>query len=186
VIKPSHSSGSVLFCRDGNVDKETLFAWLKIDYYRSVREQNYAFLRPRIVVEEFALGHDTVPDDFKVFCVDGSPRAIWVTHRGNRLYGEFYDVHWHVWPVWTESFPQGPVRPRPAVLEELLDVAAKLATGFSLVRIDLYTDGSRVKVGEITHSPAGAATRYRPKNGESVLSAILFGPSADPLTSEPI
>ncbi|MBN1461498.1 MAG: hypothetical protein JXA57_18370, partial [Armatimonadetes bacterium] len=46
VVKPTHGSGAVVFCRDGVVDRDLLVSWLRMDHYRGTREQNYAFLRP--------------------------------------------------------------------------------------------------------------------------------------------
>jgi hypothetical protein len=53
VVKPSHGCGDVVFCRDGTADRHVLISWLHYSHYRRSREQNYAFLKPRIIVEEY-------------------------------------------------------------------------------------------------------------------------------------
>ena len=74
VLKPTHTSGNVIFITDLEVplERDLLRSWFTIDYYKQTREQNYRFLRPKIIVEEF-FSEDgvTPPKDFKVFCFGG-------------------------------------------------------------------------------------------------------------------
>ncbi|MBN1461947.1 MAG: hypothetical protein JXA57_20650 [Armatimonadetes bacterium] len=188
VIKPAHGCGAVLFCRDGVVDRDLLISWLGMDHYRGTREQNYVFLRPRVLVEEFALGPGTAVDDVKLFCAEGVPRVIWVTHDREHQHdaptGRFYDREWVSRPIWTRTYLPGPESPRPAALEAMLAVAAELSRDFAFVRIDLYSDGARVRVGEITHCPVGGGFRFEPENGETLFSELLFGDTASPAAAD--
>ena len=99
VIKPTHSSGQALICADSREppDLSVLWRWFHIDYYFEKREHNYRFLRPKIIVEEFfSTDGRSIPNDFKVFCFDGSPRFIQVdagrfaSHTRN-----LYDLSWN-------------------------------------------------------------------------------------------
>ena len=45
--------------------------------------------------------------------------------------------------------------PRPKNLEEMIGIASRLSKDIDFVRIDLYSNGSRVWFGEITLTPAG-------------------------------
>ncbi|MBN1461946.1 MAG: hypothetical protein JXA57_20640 [Armatimonadetes bacterium] len=178
VVKPAHGCAAVVLCRDGVVDRDLLASWLRIHYYRGTREQNYAFLRPRVLVEEFALGPDVAADDYRLFCVDGEAKVLRVTRNpqipDGHATGRCYSADWVTQPVWTSAYPPGPAVPRPENLDEMLAVAAALSRDFPLVRIDLYTDGTVIKVGEITHCQGGGGTRYLPENGEALFSELLF------------
>jgi hypothetical protein len=175
VVKPTHGCGAVLFCRDGIVDKTLVTSWLRLNHYRATREQNHAFLRPRILVEEYAFGGDTIPDDYKVFCVDGLPKAICVVRD---RYGQptvaFHDTHWTIQPFW-EKYPIADALPPPENLEQMLAAATELSRDFPLVRVDLYSNGSAIKVGEITHLHDGGGGRFSPSSGEAAFSTLLFG-----------
>lgn len=178
VVKAAHSCGNTLFCRDGTVDREQLASWLKSSYYRRSREQNHAFLRPKIIVEEFAFGSDVVPEDYKLFCVDGQPRAIMAVY--DRFVDQtrvFYDTEWNPQP-YSILHPIGRPRPRPANLDDMLAAAATLSQGFSFIRVDLYSDGDSFKVGEITNCHGSAIERFLPAEGELLLSTLLFGEEA--------
>ena len=77
VLKPTHSSGPVMFVNDPerDLDRERLKSWFAIDYYKDSREQNYKYLKPKVIVEEFfSEDGQTVPSDYKIFCFDGIPK----------------------------------------------------------------------------------------------------------------
>jgi TupA-like ATPgrasp len=175
VIKAAHTSQNVLICRDGIVDKHLLASWLKIDYYRKTREQNYVFLRPRIIVEEFALGSDTVPEDIRIFCVDGAPKGIMVDYdHFTDQTRVIYDIQWNPQPYGLYH-PIGRPRPRPGNLEEMLAAATTLSRGFDFIRVDFYSDGTAFKVGEITNCHASGIQKFHPVEGERMFSRMLFG-----------
>jgi hypothetical protein len=175
VIKPTHASGTVMLCRDGRVDRELLASWLRIDHYRKTREQNYAFLKPRIIVEEFAFDPLTTPEDYRVFCVNGVPRAIVVDydHFANQT-RVIYDAEWKAQP-YSLHYPQGVPRPCPQNLEEMLTVASLLSRGFSFIRVDLYSNGRAIKVGELTNTHGSGGQRFSPIESEPMFSNLLFG-----------
>jgi hypothetical protein len=179
-VKAAHGNHKVIVCRDGSVDRAELISWLRSDHYRVTREQNYAFLRPRVVVEEFALGGDTVPEDYKIYCVDGVPKCVFMVHgRFVKTAIACYDLDWNPQPIWEPHRPADPV-PRPANLERILAVAAALAQGFSQVRVDLYSDGTTVKVGELTNLQASGKDRIRPREIERAFSRLLLGEPLEP------
>ena len=54
-------------------------------------------------------------------------------------------------------------------------MARALSAPFSFVRIDLYTDGQRVLVGEITNCSANAGAPFLPRTAEQQASKLMFG-----------
>ncbi len=175
VVKPSHATAVALLVKDGTVDRALVKRWLHLDHYRVNREQNYAFLTPGIIVEEYALGIPAAADDFKVHCFQGVPKAIQVDQD---RFGDhrriMYDTEWNALPYGIHD-PIGVPVPRPANLGEMLRVAGILSQEFDFVRVDFYTDGTILKVGEITNCHGGAGQRFIPRKAEADFSRLLFG-----------
>ena len=178
VLKPTHLSGPVLFHTnpDEAVDRDLLRKWLNTERYRSTREANYRHLQPKIIVEEFfSEDGETVPKDYKLFCFGGVPKMIQVdSDRFGEHTRNFYDTDWNRLPM-TFRYPAGPEDERPPLLEEMLDVASRLASRFSFVRVDLYATGAEVRAGELTFCPEGANAPILPEAADIEL-AKLFDP----------
>jgi hypothetical protein len=51
-------------------------------------------------------------------------------------------------------------------------IAERLAHPFAFVRVDLYTVGDRILVGELTHYPTGGNKSYDPPEWEARLGAL--------------
>ena len=177
IVKPTHLSGRVAVHvePDQVVDRESLKQWLDLDYYKSSREQNYKGLRPKIIVEEF-FSEDgrTIPDDYKIFCFQGVPKLIQLD--SSRFAGHtrsLYDTDWHRLPM-TLQYPGTPfTHSKPAKLEKMLDLAARLSKPFSFIRVDMYGAGDRVKVGELTNCPGSAVEKIEPASGEITLGRLF-------------
>lgn len=177
-IKPTHGSGQVILRHDGApIDYDEIASWFGMNYYHGRREQNYRTLRPKVIVEPLIFDMDRLAD-FKVFCWQGEPRLIQVDmDRHTTHTRKYFDVDWNEQPF-VLSRPTYPgVVERPRNLDTMLDVAAKLSSRFSLVRIDLYTDGTRCLVGEITNCQANALEQFDSEAGEEIASRLLFGPA---------
>lgn len=178
VVKPTHLSGAALFHTDADqtIDRDLLRAWLNGGYYRGSREANYRYLRPKIIVEEF-LSEDglSVPKDYKLFCFHGVPKLIQVdSGRFGEHTRNFYDMRWNRLPM-TYHYPSGSEDEEPLLLEEMSQVASRLASGFSFVRVDLYASRTRICAGELTFCPEGANAPLLPGAADIEL-AKLFDP----------
>ena len=178
VVKPTHLSGAALFHTDADetIDRDLLRAWLNKGYYRGSREANYHYLRPKIIVEEF-LSEDglSVPKDYKLFCFHGVPKLIQVdSDRFGEHTRNFYDMRWNRLPM-TYHYPSGSEDEEPLLLEEMSQVASRLASAFSFVRVDLYASRARICVGELTFCPEGANAPLLPAAADIEL-AKLFDP----------
>ena len=180
VVKPVHMSGQLLICHGSlePLNKELVKEWMRRDYYLESREQNYKYLKPGILIEEFiAEDARTVPDDYKVFCFEGEPGFIQVdSGRFGKPTRNLYDSAWNRLP-WTIHLPPRVENdPRPEQLGEILEIATRLSAPFSFVRVDMYVSGERIKVGELTNCPGSAGVHIRPASGEYALnSAKLQG-----------
>jgi hypothetical protein len=182
VVKPTHLAGEVIIRRDehGLVDAATLERWFRARYYPLKREPNYRYLVPKVIVEELVpFGGDDGPADYKFFCFFGRAQFVQVdegrfaTHR-RRMYAR----DWTPMPFTLTRAP-GALQPRPPNLDELIGVAERLAAPFEFVRVDLYTDGRRILVGELTSYPGNCASPFIPFEYNAVLGPLFTDPQAD-------
>jgi hypothetical protein len=132
--------------------------WFQSDYYKWTRERNYRGLVPKVIVEPYIFGKEGV-EDFKIICIHSTPNVIWVDigrhsdHRRN-----LYDTDWNLLDA-QYGHLNGPEVPKPANLERMLQIAQKLSIGHSFLRVDLYTDGKQILVGELTSFPTNAVDK---------------------------
>lgn len=175
VIKPTHMSGPVMFRRDeSEIDYGLFKEWFSSNYYLWGREANYRHLKPKLIIEPYIFNRSEL-EDYKVLCVNGVPRIIQVDGtRHTRHTISFYTTDWRELPF-SALLPKGAPIARPENLEEMLEVAASLSKDFSLIRVDLYSDGKSVLVGELTNCPGNARMPFSQENGERMMTQILFG-----------
>ncbi len=178
VLKPTHLSGAVLFCTEKSqiIDRNLLHMWLNTNYYHISREVNYRYLRPKIIIEEFLSEDDcSIPKDYKFFCFHGAPKLIQLDEgRFGHHTRNFYDMRWNRLPM-TYGYPSGPENNVPPLLEEMSEIASRLAEPFSFVRVDLYASRVGIRVGELTFCPEGANAPILPHVADIEL-ARLFDP----------
>lgn len=141
--------------------------WLKKNYTlaNSICKAYWKFT-PKIFAEEY-IGRDNSLVDYKFYCFDGKPYCSNATTRvfrdGKILDAgiAYYDNDWNVLDGNVAGRPRKVVE-KPACLEEMLDIAAKLSSGFPFIRVDLYCIGQRIYTGEIEFFPGGGHGKYEP------------------------
>lgn len=174
-IKPTHACGRAIFRRDGGqINKNVIKKWFNINFYRALREANYKTLKPKIIIEPLIFDK-TNNEDFRFFCFNGAPKFIQVdVHPNQDSKSKHFDVDWNELDF-SIADPKydSPIK-KPDNFSEMLYVAAQLSSAFSFVRVDLYSDGKSVLVGEITNCPSCALGRFRPKSAEIFISELLF------------
>lgn len=173
-IKPTHASGRVILKTDNNVDREVIMSWLNIRYYKNGREKNYKNLQPKIIVEPLIFDSTNV-EDYKFFCYKGKVGFIqidldrYIDHT--RLY---YDAEWNELEF-SINYKRSLKRlPKPENIKEMISIAEKLSSKLEFIRVDLYTDGERIIVGELTNYPGNCNERFVPVEAENIASNILF------------
>ena len=182
VLKPTHLSGSAMFMTDPkqSLNGELLKSWFKIDHYENTREQNYKYLRPKVLVEEFfSEDGKTVPSDYKFLCFNGVPKIIQVdSDRYGDHVQSFYDLSWNRLRFNVGFHETIGDEPRPVALDDMLDIASLLSSPFSFIRVDMYCNDQDVRVGELTNCPHSAGRKFDPPESEFMLGK-LFEPSQD-------
>lgn len=169
-LKMNNGSGCNLLCRNkSNIDidsiKRDFRREFKRNYYYTYCEWGYKNIVPRVICEELIETEDgKPPKDYKIFCFNGEPEYIFVASDriNHQTKFDFYDVSWNWLPVKNHYPNAGDVLPKPAALDEMLEVARKLSKPFPQVRVDLYYENGRIYFGELTFYHFSGFTPFEP------------------------
>ncbi|MGB4407771.1 MAG: ATP-grasp fold amidoligase family protein [Sphaerochaeta sp.] len=181
VLKPTHTSGDVLFCKDRTTfdwgkAKKLMNSWLSSNYYWYDREWGYKQIQPRIICEEMIKTSDgNPPRDFKIFCFGGEPKMAFVaSDRSNGTKFDFFDSAWERLPL-KQHYPNSTYEiPKPNQWEEMLVIARKLSVGFAQVRVDLYIDADeQILFGELTFFHFSGFEPFEPASYDELMGSWI-------------
>lgn len=152
IICTDKSKLDVSFCRDQIRD------WLKPTEF-SFSERHYNLISKKIICEEYIDdGTGGFPVDYKFMCIHGKVRCILACFGREKGHADYlpYNLDWQ--PIY--DYHKGDAHntkllTKPANLNEMIVIAETLASGIDLVRVDLYSNGTRIWFGEITLTPSG-------------------------------
>ena len=186
VLKTTHDSGGIVICNNkDNFDMEKarkkINHHLKRDYYKSNREYGYQFVKPRVLAEEYKVDESGWQlKDYKVFCFNGEPKFVEVDYDryvGHKL--NVYDLDWNFVDFYMTSHNDANVKiPKPNNLDEIVELSKKLAKNETFVRIDFYSIGDQIYVGELTFYPGGGCIDFHPDQYDYILGDMLELPKA--------
>ena len=180
VVKPTHLSGVCEFINDGITDTQiaNIISWLDINYSHETGELFYKNLTPKIIVEPIIdFDGNYPPHDYKIFCYNGEPQMINVdmgrfdNHRRN-----IYTLDWKLLPFTIQKKSGDDVK-RPDNLSEMLDISRTLSQQFEFIRVDLYTNGQEIHVGELTNAHGNGQEKFEPKYMDYKVGEILKDPN---------
>ncbi|SLM47450.1 protein of unknown function [Nitrospira japonica] len=174
VVKPTHCSGRIVIVRSASeyaAASPTIKNWLQEDYFLDDLEKNYVGLERKVIVEEYI--DDSFVLEGSLHCLNGEPKVISLIDRTTKSRQSF-DVN--AMPLGVSlHFPLQEFEPKSwEFLPQLLESARILASEFDYVRVDFYTDTTRILFGELTHLPAGGTGKFYPANGEMKFSEAFF------------
>jgi hypothetical protein len=191
IVKPALSSGSVIRVEADNQDipRDEITAWLHDDLYARTREANYQHLNKRVMVEELIDFGEGALIDYKIHCFSGKPQLIEVMRgRFSELTENYYSTSWNQLPITFlhegRDYGSHAADPRPENLEDMLRLCERLAEDFPFIRVDCYTDGKTVYVGELTNLPQNGAERLARPELEYQLGRLFLGDDADDVFRE--
>jgi hypothetical protein len=183
VIKPSHGSGWIRIVADqGAANRTQIVAeckeWLRKNYFYVGYEWPYKPIPRRILVEEY-LGDaaGAAPADYKFFVFDGRVALIQIDlDRFSKHTRALYDATWRRLDVrYLYEVPKVDIHP-PHALEEMKEMAVRLAAGFDFLRVDLYELPDRIVFGEITPIPEAGMARIEPYDFDRYLGRLWKQP----------
>lgn len=166
-IKPTHLSGPVIFRRNGEeINRGKIKNWFDKDRFWWVRENNYKGLDRKVIVEKL-LKDDSggIPDDYKVYCFNGSPKLILIVcDRFGEEDKVFVDADFNYMRFTREGYDiRRSNLERPKNAELMLQVATDLSSEFEFVRVDVYNLKGNIYVGELTHWPENCQKPFCPE-----------------------
>ncbi|MBR3909087.1 MAG: glycosyl transferase [Clostridia bacterium] len=180
VLKCNHDSGSVKVITDkSSINKSELNDFfesrLKINSYLLSREYPYRKVKPCIFAEKFMtpVGEDDI-NDYKFFCFDGKPVIMFIaTDRSTDVKFDFFDMDFNHLDIVNIHEQSGLDIPKPAMFDEMKEIAAKLSQGMKFVRIDLYEIAGKIYFGEFTFFHGGAIWPMYPEKWEKELGDLI-------------
>ena len=178
VLKCTHDSHGLIICKDkSKLDiedaRKKLSKALKRNYYLRFREWPYKDVKPRIIGEKYMIDSDGAEDltDYKFYCFNGYVDCVMVCL--DRTFGDtkfyFFDKDWNMKRINMrgKNAPADFTLPKPACIDEMFSIAAKLSEGIPFVRVDLYQSSGVVYFGELTFFPqSGFDPNYLPETDQ--------------------
>lgn len=162
-LKMNFGAGMNIICLDKsnleiNKCKQLLEEWFDVKNY-SFTEQHYSKIEKCAVCEEFIDdGNGGFPIDYKFMCIHGKVVCVLACSGREKGHADYlpYSLDWQPMYDYYKVFDRTvPLVSRPQNLDKMIECAESLAGDIDLVRIDLYSNGSRIWFGEITLTPAG-------------------------------
>ncbi|PTB98358.1 hypothetical protein C9993_08005, partial [Marinobacter sp. Z-F4-2] len=159
------------------LDIKKIRGWFSTNYYNWTRERNYRFLNPKVIVEPL-LFPGCPCDDYKVFCLNGKAKFLKIEiDRAGTHQHAVYTPDWQRVPVQFSTnrsqSSQKEVK-RPPNLQRILSIAEELGRDFSFIRVDFYTNGDDIYVGELTNVPGDTRSVFGSHQEEEIIKSILF------------
>lgn len=171
VLKASHNSGPVyIIDKNSSVNIEhvvhDLNKQLTIDYGIKSREKWYSAITPLIIAEEKLTTQDgEIPEDYKfhVFNQGNGEFEIFIQidfSRHDNHSRTIYDKNLNIIDT-SICYPNYNIEhSKPKNFDYMIEVAKKLASDFSYVRVDLYNVNGKVYFGELTFAHGGGFEKF--------------------------
>lgn len=183
VLKCNHNSGlGMCICKDkSKLDikkvKKELKKGLRQDYYLTGREWPYKNIKRCIIAEQYMQCESGDLPDYKIHCFNGKPEFILICRdrfAESGLTEDFYTTQWERMPIKRPTIPnaKAPI-PKPACLEQMLEMAKVLAKDIPFARIDFYEIKGKLYFGEITFFPASGMSRFEPEQWDETFGSWL-------------
>ena len=186
---------------DWNLAMKKMRKWLKSDFSKNGREWQYHEIKPQIICEKFLIDPETpVLRDYKLFTFKGETKYIWVDFTENAdgshgahieqevgysnpkvaegcvRYRNIYDAQWNFMEGRGSLYSCKDTASikRPECLNEMIEVARKLASDFPQCRVDLYVlGGNRIVFGELTFTSGNGCNAFYPQSFNDELGSYI-------------
>ena len=158
VLKCTHDSEGLVIVKDKSkldkvAAKEKIEAALKQNFYYIGREWPYKNVKPRIIAEKYMEDHvDGELRDYKFFCFDGQPKAMFIAsdRASDHVKFDYFDLEFNHLDI-NQKYPhaQNTLR-KPETFDKMIEFSKILSKGFPHVRVDFYEVDGRLYFGELT------------------------------------
>jgi len=181
VLKANNASGRNILVKDKeklNVLelKDKVDYWMSTNYMFHAFENVYDGIEPKIIAEEYLEGMAENLYDYNIYCFHGEPKYIWCIKGSHKpeCTAAFYDTKWNRQPF-SYGYPLDIYpAPKPAKLDEMLELTAILCKDFKHVRVDWYImpDG-RILFGEMTFQTWSGLETFIPEKYDEYFGSLI-------------
>ena len=175
VLKPNHSSGRVLLCRnkkevDWTRTRKMLNGWLGENYYYQNGEWVYKDIKPKIICEHLLQGEMI---DYKFLCFYSEPKMLFTcSERETGLKVTFFDMDFHRLPF-IRKYPSSDTMKKPVFFDDMVRCARILSRRFPFVRVDFYENEGHLYFGELTFFPGNGMEWFKPVEWDKKIGDLL-------------
>lgn len=190
IIKPNHGSGWYHIVTNKNeVDWHRIRTdcryWLSMNAYNIQREWPYKHIKRRIIVEKLLLDKNgRIPTNFRLHCFHGEVKLIALTiYDDNSTIGyknqkysrdwQLLNIDWAAKDVDLNEIRDSVPKPKPRVLNEMINRAEILSKGFKYIRVDFYEVDDKIYQGEMTFYDGGGYEIITPYDWDIKLGELL-------------
>ena len=177
VLKCNHNSGlGMCICKDkSKLDiarvKTELRKGLKQDYYLTGREWPYKNVLRKIICEKYMQdGNDECLTDYKFFCFNGKPKIMYIaSDHAKQPKPDFFDMDFNKINMRMEDPNSEKVHVKPICFEKMKQIATKLSSNTSFLRVDFYIIDNKLYFGELTFFHMSGFAPINPKKWSYIL-----------------
>lgn len=188
VLKTNHSGGNtgVVICHNKSTfnksdAKKKLEKSLKTDIYKSFGEWPYKGIKKSIFAEELIGKDGEELMDYKFYCFDGDVDSVLVCM--DRQIGDpkfyFFDKEWKLkrYNKRGQMAPKDFTIPKPANIDKMFEIAAKISKGIPHLRVDLYNVDDNIYFGESTFFTASGFDANRLPEADLYFGSLIKLPN---------
>ncbi len=167
VLKANWGASMNLICLDKSKYNQEVLCnkidqWLSAPNFNNF-ERHYNQIDRKIICEEYIDdGSGGFPIDYKFLCLKGRVIVILVCKGRETGHAAYipYDTEWNAKIDYCITKPDAKdILPRPKNLDAMIEMAERLSSGIDMVRVDLYSNGTKIWFGEMTLTPDGCIFR---------------------------
>ena len=176
VLKCTHDSEGLVIVKDKDkLDKEMaknkIESALKQNFFYIGREWPYKNVKPRIIAEKYMEDHiDGELRDYKFFCFDGEPKAMFVSsdRASDNVKFDYFDLNFNHLDI-KQKYPHAeqPLR-KPVTFEKMIELSKVLSKGFPHVRVDFYEVDGQLYFGELTFYHFSGFMPFEPNKWDKI------------------
>lgn len=188
VLKSNCSSEgrNIILINDwNNVDKELLLKEIKESWFdkrllcTNSFITSYHHVEPAVFAEELIPGFDGAYE-YKVFCFNGEPKCLYVPRyefingiESNDFTVSFYTTNWEFMNCKFGNYEYLSDIEKPKRLQQMLDIAKKIAKDFMFVRVDFVDTFDGLYLSELTFYPSGGLIPFHPIEIDQLIGSWL-------------
>lgn len=180
VLKCTHDSEGIVIVKDKaalNMEaaREKIENALKQNFFYIGREWPYKGVKPRIIAEQYMEDHvDGELRDYKFFCFDGEPKAMFIaTDRAvDDVKFDYFDLDFHHLDI-KQKYPNAGMVRKPVTFDKMIELAGVISRGFPHVRVDFYEVDGRLYFGEFTLYHFSGFMPFQPEKWDRIFGEWL-------------